>query len=82
MAVIQLCAPSRVVPFLTSLVILQEKPKLREKYGLSEDMVKLDVVEIIDIPGFGAYFNCQAVIHYAILCLTMFWGNEQLLHAA
>jgi leucyl-tRNA synthetase len=32
---------------------LQEKPKFREKYGIEEAMVALDVVEIIDIPGLG-----------------------------
>lgn len=32
---------------------LQQKPALREKYGLTEAMASFDVVEIIDIPGFG-----------------------------
>jgi leucyl-tRNA synthetase len=32
---------------------LKEKPKLREKYGITDEMVNYDVVEIIDIPGFG-----------------------------
>lgn len=32
---------------------LREKPKLREKYGLTEEMVAPAVVEIIDIPGYG-----------------------------
>jgi leucyl-tRNA synthetase len=32
---------------------LREKPKLREKYGLTEDMVSPAIVEIIDIPGYG-----------------------------
>lgn len=32
---------------------LREKPKLREKYGLTEAMVAPDVIEIIDIPGYG-----------------------------
>jgi len=32
---------------------LREKPKLREKYALTEAMVAPDVVEIIEIPGFG-----------------------------
>jgi leucyl-tRNA synthetase len=32
---------------------LREKPKLREKFGLTEAMVAPEIVEIIDIPGFG-----------------------------
>jgi leucyl-tRNA synthetase len=32
---------------------LKEKPKLREKYGITDEMVNFDIVEIIDIPGFG-----------------------------
>ena len=32
---------------------LREKPKLREKYNLTEEMVAPAVVEIIDIPGYG-----------------------------
>lgn len=32
---------------------LKDKPKLREKYNLTDDMTNLDVIEIIDIPGFG-----------------------------
>ena len=32
---------------------LQMKPALREKYGLTEAMAAMEVVEIIEIPGFG-----------------------------
>lgn len=45
--------PSDAPDDFAALRDLQEKPKLREKYGLTEDMVNRDVIEIIDIPGFG-----------------------------
>lgn len=32
---------------------LQNKEKLREKYGISEEMVSLKPIPIIDIPGYG-----------------------------
>jgi leucyl-tRNA synthetase len=32
---------------------LKQKPKLREKYHITDEMVAFDVVEIIEIPGFG-----------------------------
>lgn len=32
---------------------LQEKPALREKFGVDERMVSFDIVEVIDIPGYG-----------------------------
>ena len=32
---------------------LQQKPALREKYGLTAEQVAFPVVEIIDVPGFG-----------------------------
>ncbi len=45
--------PSDAPDDFAALRDLQQKPALREKYGLTEAMVAFPVVEIIDIPGYG-----------------------------
>ena len=45
--------PSDAPDDFAALRDLQEKPKLREKYGVTDAMVAFEPVEIIDIPGFG-----------------------------
>lgn len=45
--------PSDAPDDYAALRDLQEKPLFREKYGVTDEMMKFDVVEIIDIPGMG-----------------------------
>jgi leucyl-tRNA synthetase len=45
--------PSDAPDDFAALRDLQSKAALREKYHITEEMVKFDVVEIIEIPGFG-----------------------------
>lgn len=45
--------PSDAPDDYTALKDLQEKEALREKYGITKEMVDYDVVEIIEIPGMG-----------------------------
>eukprot|EP01029_Cantina_marsupialis_P029100 TRINITY_DN779796_c0_g1_i1.p1 TRINITY_DN779796_c0_g1~~TRINITY_DN779796_c0_g1_i1.p1 ORF type:complete len:2023 (-),score=836.43 TRINITY_DN779796_c0_g1_i1:182-6250(-) len=45
--------PSDAPADYAALRDLKEKPALREKFGITEEMVNFDVVEIIEIPEFG-----------------------------
>lgn len=45
--------PSDAPDDYAALRDLQEKPALREKYGITDAMVSLDVVEVVEIPGYG-----------------------------
>eukprot|EP01052_Picozoa_sp_SAG31_P012724 SAG31_NODE_750_length_12362_cov_6.912827_1_plen_951_part_10 len=45
---------------------LKEKPNLREKYGVTEEMVAFDPIPIIDIPGYGDMAAVDLVTKYKI----------------
>ena len=49
------CVPSDAPTDFAAMRDLKEKPKLREKYHLTDEMVlPSDVVEIIEVPGMAA----------------------------
>jgi leucyl-tRNA synthetase len=47
------CVPSDSPDDWMAISDLRNKEPLRKKYNITEDMVKLDPIEIIEIPGLG-----------------------------
>lgn len=61
------CVPSDAPTDFAALRDLKEKPKLREKYHITDEMVlPYDVVEIIEVPGMGKRLAEQACLDMGI----------------
>ncbi|KAK3887968.1 hypothetical protein Pcinc_007928 [Petrolisthes cinctipes] len=53
--------PSDAPDDFAALIDLKNKPALREKYGITEEMVNVEPVPIIDVPEFGTLISAPSV---------------------
>ncbi|KAK3888912.1 hypothetical protein Pcinc_007058 [Petrolisthes cinctipes] len=53
--------PSDAPDDFAALINLKNKPALREKYGITEEMVNVEPVPIIDVPEFGTLISAPSV---------------------